>query len=66
MIQIAMNTWLAFNVIFGLWSARNWLMFFYAAGSGRKFKQSDLGKILDMLILVSIASQCITVWSPSP
>lgn len=46
--------WFAFNIVFGMWSARNWLLAFWAACTNRTLIQSSLGRILDLIIPVSI------------
>lgn len=60
-MEILMNVWLALNVVFGLWSARNWIIYLYAVFTNATFKQSDVGKALDLLIVSSIMAYWITV-----
>lgn len=51
--EILMNIWLALNIVFGLWSARNWLIYFAGVVSGRGCSQNQLGAILDLIIPAS-------------
>lgn len=48
--------WLAFNIVFGMWSARNWLYWLCGALTNKTFIQSDLGRVLDLITLVSVLS----------
>lgn len=59
-MEIVYNVWLAFNIVFGLWSGRNWLIYFYCGLTGNKFSQSDGGKVLDLLAVVSVLSFLFT------
>ena len=51
---IMLNLWISFNIVFGLWSLTNWVKYFYYVVTNRKFDQSNLGKMLDLVILCSI------------
>jgi hypothetical protein len=53
-MEIVLNIWLAFNIVFGLWSSRNWAVWLWAGLTDRNFKQSQTGKMIDLLVLVSI------------
>ena len=57
---IAMNIWLALNIVFGLWTTRNIFMRVWSILVGRKCSQSDLGKILDMTVISSVIAYCLT------
>lgn len=59
-MELVYNVWLAFNIVFGLWSSRNWLLWAYAMLSGHKFRQAEFGKILDLFVLISILSFMFT------
>lgn len=59
-MEIIYNVWLAFNIVFGLWSSRNWLIYFYCSLSGNISSQSDAWKILDLLTVVSVLSFLFT------
>lgn len=59
--EILMNIWLALNIVFGMWSARNWLVYFWSIVSGSKYNQSDLGTILDLLIPASCLAYYFSV-----
>lgn len=59
-MEIIYNVWLAFNIVFGLWSSHNWLIWVYACCTGRKYNQSRAGMYLDLLIPVSILSFLFT------
>lgn len=59
-MEIVYNVWLAFNVVFGLWSSRNWLIYFYCGLTGKVFSQSDAGKMLDLLAVASVLSFLFT------
>lgn len=55
MSEILMNVWLAFNIVFGLWTGRNNILVrLWAAITNDKYLQNDLGKLLDLLVLVSV------------
>lgn len=59
-MDILQNIWLALNIVFGVWSARNWLVYFYGKLSGRKVLQSELGRLVDLTILSSILAYWFT------
>jgi hypothetical protein len=61
MNEVLMNVWLAFNIVFGLWSGRNFAIRFWTLITNDRYQQSDLGKILDLLVLVSILAYYFTV-----
>lgn len=54
MSEVLMNVWLAFNIVFGLWSARNLAIRFWSFATNYKYLQSDMGRFLDLLVLVSL------------
>ena len=56
-----MVVWFSFNVVFGLWSARNWLLWLVAEFTGGYYSQSTAGKLLDLVTLVSCISQYLIV-----
>lgn len=57
---IAMNMWLALNIVFGIWTTRNIFVRVYSILVGGKYSQSDLGKILDMVVISSVIAYCLT------
>lgn len=57
---IAMNIWLALNIVFGLWTARNIFVRVWSIVLGGKYSQHDLGKILDMVVISSVIAYCLT------
>ncbi len=59
-MEIIQNLWLAFNIIFGLWSARNWVIYVYAKVIGAKFNQSSSGRMLDLAIPTSCLAFYLT------
>lgn len=62
MIELLMNIWLALNIVFGIWSARNWLAFFiYCFSSGSRFNETNLEKYLDLVIPASCLAYYFTV-----
>lgn len=61
MTIVLMNIWLAFNIIFGLWSARNWCLWLIGVFSNRTYRQNTLGQMLDLVIPVSILAYWLTV-----
>jgi len=62
-MEIIQNFWLAFNIIFGLWSARNWLLYIYAKLMGARFTQGEYGRLLDLLIPTSCLAYYLTFHS---
>jgi len=52
-----MLIWLAFNIVFGLWAARNWLVYFTAFFTGGRYTQNSLGRILTLLATTSCLAQ---------
>lgn len=59
-MEIIQNIWLALNIVFGVWSSRNWMVYFYAKLKNKTFNQSSLGQILDLLILTSCLAYILT------
>jgi hypothetical protein len=59
-MEIIYNVWLAFNIIFGLWSSRNWLIYLYACCANRKYNQSSMGTLFDLIVPVSVLSFLFT------
>lgn len=51
--NLMMNLWIAFNVIFGLFTLRNFVIRLYATVNRRAYRQSELGYILDMVVMSS-------------
>lgn len=60
-MEILMNLWLAFNIVFGLWTGRNLGVRVVAFLKNKAYVQNDLGKTLDLLVLVSILAHYFTV-----
>ena len=60
-MEILMNLWLAFNIVFGIWTARNVSIRVIASISRRGFIQSDLGKFLDLMVLVSVLAYVFSI-----
>lgn len=61
-MEILMNFWLAFNIVFGIFSGFNWLMFIFTCFSDRyKFNQNQLGQLLDLITPVSILAYWFSV-----
>jgi hypothetical protein len=60
-MEILMNLWLAFNVVFGLWTAKNISVRVRAFVSRKGYTQSDLGKFLDLIVMVSILAYVFSV-----
>jgi hypothetical protein len=60
-MEIALNIWLAFNIVFGCWSARNWVIWLYTVVRGLSFTQSMSGEMLDLSILTSVVAYYMTV-----
>lgn len=52
-MSILINLWIAFNIIFGLFTSRNVVVYLYAATTNRSYRQSELGYILDMVVMSS-------------
>ena len=61
MTPILMNLWLAFNIIFGIWSARNWLLWALGVFLNKSYNQSNIGQMLDLIIPVSILTYWFTI-----
>lgn len=59
-MEILQNIWLALNIVFGLWSFRNWLIYFIAMITNKNFRQSSTGQILDLLIPASCLAYYLT------
>lgn len=59
-MEIYMTAWLAFNVVFGLFTLRNRLVYVYAILTNKAFIQSDLGRMLDLFVLTSIVAYILT------
>lgn len=57
-MEILVNVWIAFNTIFGLWTARNLVVRVWSVVTCRKYLQSSSGKIIDLFVLVS----CLSFW----
>lgn len=62
MQELLMVLWTAFNLVFGLWTLRNLLVYTYAKLSGRRHKQTDLGVFLDMVVRASIIAQLLYLY----
>lgn len=62
-MEIAMNVWLSFNIVFGLWSLRNWIGWVCALMSGKQVNQNTLGVMMDLVIPASILAYIMTVYS---
>ena len=60
-MEILMNVWLAFNVVFGLFTGKNLLIKVWSVIDGGTYIQSELGNFLDMLVLVSILAYYFSV-----
>lgn len=61
-MEILMNLWFSFNVVFGVWSAKNWFVYLYASITSKyKFSQNQLGKMLDLIVLVSILTYFLSI-----
>jgi hypothetical protein len=60
-MEVLMNLWLAFNVVFGLWTGKNLLVRLTAFITHRKFIQAELGKFIDLFVLVSILAYYFSV-----
>ena len=56
-----MTGWFAFNVVFGLWSAKNWITWGVAFFGGHTFHQNTAGKLLDLVIASSCLAQYLIV-----
>ena len=61
-MEILMNIWVVFNLVFGLFTLKNYLKVLWGILKNRGYTQSDLGKLLDMVVLVSILSYILTVY----
>lgn len=59
-MEIIQNIWLALNIVFGLWSARNWTIFTYCVLFGGRIHQAQLGKLLDLVVPASILAYYLT------
>lgn len=59
-MEIIQNIWLALNIVFGLWSARNWSVKFFALLSGERYQQNQIGGFLDLIIPSSILAYYFT------
>jgi hypothetical protein len=51
--EILMNIWLALNIVFGLFTANNCLVWVRSKFLGRVYYQNDLGRMLDLIIIAS-------------
>jgi hypothetical protein len=60
-MEILMNLWLAFNIVFGIWTAKNVSLRAVAFILRKGYTQSDLGKFLDLIVMVSILAYVFSV-----
>ncbi len=56
-MQEYMVIWFSFNMVFGLWSLRNYLTMVVGFLTGRGYRQNTLGKFIDLVVLSSCLSQ---------
>ncbi len=61
-MEIIQNIWLALNIVFGLWSARNWLYWSIATLFDKRYNQSSAGVILDLVIPLSCLAYYLTFY----
>lgn len=61
-MEIFQNIWLALNIVFGLWSGRNWLMWVVAAVFNKSYNQSQSGAVLDLTIPASCLAYYFTYY----
>lgn len=54
MIDLLMAVWFSFNIVFGLWTAKNYLTYMRAKLTDRSYSQSTFGMLLDLVVLTSI------------
>lgn len=59
-MEIVYNIWLAFNIVFGIWSTKNWIKWVYAKFADLIYNQSQTGKMIDLFVMVSILSFVFT------
>jgi len=59
-MEIIQNVWLSLNIVFGLWSARNWQIYFCARLFGKRYQQNQIGMFLDLIIPSSILAYYLT------
>ena len=55
------TVWFAFNVVFGMWSVKNWITWGVALFGGRGFVQNETGKLLDLVIASSCLAQYLII-----
>lgn len=60
-MEVLMNLWLAFNVVFGLWTVKNMSVRVRAFVSRKGYTQSDLGEFLDLMIVVSVLTYVFSI-----
>lgn len=60
-MELVMNVWLAFNTVFGLFTAKNLIVRVCTFFNRGKYHQNDLGKFLDMVVLTSILAYYLSV-----
>lgn len=59
-MEIIQNIWLALNIVLGLWSSKNWLVYFFAVLFGKRYQQNQIGGFLDLIIPSSILAYYLT------
>lgn len=60
-METLMNLWFAFNLVFGLNTGRNYGIAIWAWLRDKQYQQSNFGRLLDLVVLVSLLTYDLTV-----